>query len=85
MKETRRPMASETAAVSEPALEVLTKTSKGWFPPFSLMVTKAFPAVCPRSWYSRAIGAGEASSYHATWGAALSVREQLEQSRGWFR
>ena len=41
--EIRRPMASETAAVSEPALEVLRKTSKGWLPPFSLTVTKALP------------------------------------------
>ena len=37
-------MASETAAVSEPALAVLMKTSKGWPPPFSLMVTKALPS-----------------------------------------
>ena len=37
-------MASETAAVSEPALAVLMKTSKGWLPPFSLMVMKALPS-----------------------------------------
>ena len=37
-------MASETAAVSEPALAVLMKTSKGWSPPFSLMVMKALPS-----------------------------------------
>lgn len=36
-------MASLTAAVSEPALAVLMKTSKGWAPSFSLMVTKALP------------------------------------------
>jgi hypothetical protein len=36
-------MASETAAISEPALAVLTKASKGWVPPFSLMVMKALP------------------------------------------
>ncbi len=33
-------MASETAAVSEPALAVLTKTSKGCWPPFSLIGDK---------------------------------------------
>ena len=37
-------MASLTAAVSEPALAVLMKTSKGWAPSFSLMVTKALPS-----------------------------------------
>ena len=41
--EIKRPMASETAAVSEPAFAVLTNTSKGWLLPFSLTVTNAFP------------------------------------------
>jgi len=36
-------MASETAAISEPALAVFTKASKGCEPPFSLMVMNALP------------------------------------------
>ena len=36
-------MASETAAISEPALAVLMKASKGCVPPFSLIVMKALP------------------------------------------
>ena len=39
MNEISRPIASETAAVSDPALAVLMNTSNGWSPPFSLMVT----------------------------------------------
>jgi len=34
MYEIKRPMASETAAISEPALAVLIKASKGCEPPF---------------------------------------------------
>ncbi len=37
-------MASETAAVSLPALDVCKKTSKGSWPPFSLTVTKVVPS-----------------------------------------
>src|SRR6185503_8404075 len=40
----RRPIASETAAVSDPALAVLMNASNGSLPPFSLMVIKALPA-----------------------------------------
>jgi hypothetical protein len=43
MYEIKRPMASETAAISEPALAVLMNASKGWSPPFSLMVMNALP------------------------------------------
>src|SRR5215204_105800 len=38
------PIASETAAVSDPALAVLMNASNGSLPPFSLMVIKALPA-----------------------------------------
>src|SRR5688572_30665920 len=43
MYEINRPMASETAAISEPALAVFTNASKGCAPPFSLIVINALP------------------------------------------
>src|SRR5215510_15933422 len=41
--EIKRPIASETAAVSDPALAVLMNASNGCWPPFSLMVMNALP------------------------------------------
>lgn len=41
--EIRRPMASLTAAVSEPALPTLQNTSNGWSSPFRFTVTNALP------------------------------------------
>ncbi len=38
-----RPMASATAAVSDPALATFRKTSKGWSSPLLLTVTNAVP------------------------------------------
>src|SRR3989304_5338029 len=43
MYEISRPIASETAAVSDPALAVLMNASKGCSPPFSFMVMNALP------------------------------------------